>query len=331
MSLFWQELFRLQGTTLKTSSSYHPEIDGQTEVVNRCLEAYLRCFVSEQPKNWSYWVPWAKLWYNTTFHGATGKTPFEIVYGRTPPALVCFTQGETHVEVVAADLVDRDEAIRQLEYHLLRAQHQMKKFADKKRRFMQFEVGEWVFIKLRPHRQVTIARRINQKLAPWYYGPFLVVEKKGEVSYKVQLPESAKVHPVFHVSQLKKAIGNHVVEPTLPTELSLEEEDQEEPETVLATWEIPEGGTITKQWLIKWKGRTEEEAMWEDEGLLRSQFPYFSLEDKGVVAGGSNDRTPNKDGPANQHETIIEGARPKIWNVYVRRKKMGLGKEREVS
>ncbi|WVZ23343.1 hypothetical protein V8G54_001887 [Vigna mungo] len=322
MSLFWQELFRLQGTTLKMSSSYHPETDGQTEVVNRCLEAYLRCFVSEQPKNWSYSVPWAELWYNTTFHGATGKTPFEIVYGRTPPSLVRFTQGETCVEAVAADLVDRDEAIRQLKYHLLRAQQQMKKYADKKRRFMQLEVGEWVFIKLRPHRQSTIARRIIQKLAPRYYGPFLVVEKKGEVSYKVQLPESAKVHPVFHISHLKKASGNHAVEPTLPTELSLEEEDQEDPETVLATREIPEGGIIIKQWLVKWKGRTEEEATWEDEGLLRRQ---------GFVAGGSNDRTPNKDGPVNQQETIIEGARPKIWNVYVRRKKMGLGKEREES
>jgi len=56
------------------------------------------------------------------FHGSIGKTPFEVVYGRTPPLLVHFTQGETRVEIVAADLVDRDEAIRQLKYQLLRAQ-----------------------------------------------------------------------------------------------------------------------------------------------------------------------------------------------------------------
>jgi hypothetical protein len=58
ISLFWTELFRLQCTTLNMGSVYHPETDGQAEVVNRCLEVYLRCFASEQPKEWYYWVDW---------------------------------------------------------------------------------------------------------------------------------------------------------------------------------------------------------------------------------------------------------------------------------
>jgi len=205
----------------------------------------------------------------------------------------------------------------------------MKKFVDKKCRFMQLEVGEWVFVKLRPHRQQTIARRINQKLAPKYYGPFPIIQKIGAVSYKVQLPESTIVHPIFHISQLKKAIGNHVVEYVLPPELGIEEEGMEEPEAVLAVREISMEGTIINQWLMKWKGRTEEETTWEDEVLLQSQFPLFSLEDKAVVAEGGNDRTPNKGhivtkehGPVTQQGTIIDG-RPKIWNVYTRRKKVG--------
>jgi len=125
-------------------------------------------------QNWSYWIPWAELWYNTTFHASTAVTPFETVYGRNrkPPPLLRFLQGETRVEAV-------DEALRQLKQHLLKAQESMKMYADRKRRNLSFEKGEWVFLKLRPHRQQTIARRINQKLAPRFFSPFPVVERIG--------------------------------------------------------------------------------------------------------------------------------------------------------
>ncbi|MCI28900.1 Ty3/gypsy retrotransposon protein, partial [Trifolium medium] len=114
----------MQGTQLKMSTTYHPESDGQTEVVSRCLETYLRC-----------------------------KTPFEIVYGRLPPVLTRWLQGETKVEAVQRDLVDRDEAIRQLKAQLMRAQEKMKSQDDKKRTDRSFMVGKWVFVKLSAHRQ----------------------------------------------------------------------------------------------------------------------------------------------------------------------------------
>ncbi|KAI5423285.1 hypothetical protein KIW84_046321 [Lathyrus oleraceus] len=307
------------------SSSYHPETDGQTEVVNKCLKAYLRCFASEQPKNWSYWVSWAELWYNSTYHVTTDTTPFEVVYGRKPPPLIRFSQGETRVEAVASDLVDQGEALRKLKHNLLRAQQQMKKYADKKRRDVSFEMGEWVFLKLKPHRQQTVARRINQKLVSRYFGPYPILARVGAVSYKLKLPESARIHSVFHVSQLKKAVGNYTVEPELPVGLEVDDDDLEEPESLMALREIREGDRLVKQWIVKWKGRAVEDTTWVDESMLKSQFPHVSLEDKPIVAGVGNDRELDN-GPGAVPDVGLVTKRPITWKVYSRRK---VGQERE--
>jgi hypothetical protein len=80
-SNFWQELFKLQGTQLHLSTTYHPQTDGQTKVVNKCLETYLRCFASEKQHQWAQWLPLAEWWYNTSYHTTTRMTPFEAVYG----------------------------------------------------------------------------------------------------------------------------------------------------------------------------------------------------------------------------------------------------------
>jgi hypothetical protein len=80
ISNFWQEYFRLQGTQLHLDTTYHPQTNGQTEVVNKCLETYLSCFASERKNQWAQWLPLSKWWYNTSYHTTTHMTPFEGGY-----------------------------------------------------------------------------------------------------------------------------------------------------------------------------------------------------------------------------------------------------------
>lgn len=76
-SVFWKELFAKCETTLKHSSAYHPQTDGQLERVNQCLEMFLRCSMQDSPKQWKSWLPMAELWYNTSYHSAIKCSPFQ--------------------------------------------------------------------------------------------------------------------------------------------------------------------------------------------------------------------------------------------------------------
>ncbi|KAL6179353.1 hypothetical protein ACLB2K_050869 [Fragaria x ananassa] len=87
LSRFWESFFKLQGTKLCRSSAYHPQSDGQAEVVNRSLEHYLRCFVADRPSSWRTLLHWAEWWYNTSYHSTIKMSPFEALYGTPPPSV----------------------------------------------------------------------------------------------------------------------------------------------------------------------------------------------------------------------------------------------------
>lgn len=97
---FWKGLFSIHGTEFKLSSSYHQQTDGQSKVVNKCLETYLRCMCGENPKDWNAWLPTAEWWYNTHFHTPARITPYEIVYNQRPPLHLPYLPGESSNEVL---------------------------------------------------------------------------------------------------------------------------------------------------------------------------------------------------------------------------------------
>ena len=93
LNTFWKELFRLLGTELRMSFAYHPQFDGQTEVVNKCLETYLQCMMGECPKDSLKWLPLVEWWYNTNYHIAINTTPYQAIYGQPTPVICLIFQG----------------------------------------------------------------------------------------------------------------------------------------------------------------------------------------------------------------------------------------------
>ncbi len=121
------------------SSSYHPQFDGQIEVVNKSLEHYLRAFVVDKPSLWVEWLPLAEYWFNTNYHTSTKLSPFEILYGYLPPKLVEFVTGLTRVPAVEDLLEHRQQVMGILEHNLRAAQVRMKQHVDKHKSEREFE------------------------------------------------------------------------------------------------------------------------------------------------------------------------------------------------
>ena len=290
ISKFWQEFFKLSGSKIMLSSAYHPQTDDQTEVVNRCVEQYLRCFVHQWPRKWSTYLAWAEYWYNTTYHASTKMTPYQALYGRLPPLIPAYLEGLSLVHEVDQMLLHRDKLLHQLKTNLEISMNRMKQQADSKRRDIQFAVGDQVLLKLHPYRQQTVFKRAHQKLSSRYYGPYPILEKIGAVAYRLQLPPTAQIHPVFHVSLLKPYNGTPAVTPLDLPPLADNGVITLEPQQILDTRWIKRGDTFMEESLVHWKHLPHEKATWESTDTLCHQFPHLMLEDKHPLHGVGNDK-----------------------------------------
>lgn len=156
------------------------------------------------------------------------------------------------------------------------AQNKYTHYANKKIIEASFEVGDWVFLKLQPYRQLSVATRKNMKLAHKFFGPYQILEKVGKVAYKLDLPAGSQVHPVFHVSLLKKKVGCKYSVTTALPRLGSEGQFLVYPANLLERRMVKRGNTAVIQWLIQWSHSIPEDASWEDAVQLQEQYPDFN-------------------------------------------------------
>lgn len=192
------------------------------------------------------------------------------------PRQLCIpTHGRSHNDTIEDFQVKREALNALLQQAITQAQQKYKYYAHKKRQEKQFAVGDLVFLKLQPYRQMSVAIRRYLKLSHKYFGPYVVLERGGPVAYKLQLPTGSTVHPVFHVSMLKKKIGSKYTTTTALPKMGPEGQFLVFPYKLLQRRTVKRNNAAVVQWLIHWSHSIAEDATWEDAAVIVEQFPEF--------------------------------------------------------
>lgn len=243
-SQFWRALFTLLGSKLHMSTTDHPQSDGQTERVNRVVEDILRSYAQGQPRRWSELLPSVEFAINNATHSSTGYTPFYLNYLRHPrlplsldavpditktwdasfrgspsksPAPGALRKATS--AIVDSFHSDRMSLLAQVRDALADAQDNQRRFADANGRNHTdvFKVNDLVLLSTKSLPREAVSHALGCKLIPRFLGPYRVLDRIGEVSYRLELPPKLRLHPTFYVGRLKR----YEPSPEPPTEVAL--------------------------------------------------------------------------------------------------------------
>ncbi|GAU30442.1 hypothetical protein TSUD_392550 [Trifolium subterraneum] len=273
-SYFWHAFQKAMGTRLRMSSSNHPQTDGQSERTIQTLEDMLRACVLEDGGNWRKHLHLVEFAYNNSYHASIGMAPYEALYGRKCRTPLCWTEvGDKGV--LGPDIIQETTMkIKSVKEHMRVAQSRQKSYVDHRRRPIEFDEGDHVFLRVTPKLGLRGVFK-TKKLAP-------------------------RMHDVFHVSQLRKFIPD----PFVPVELEsndLQPDLTYQPDPirivdrdvkVLRNKEIP----VVK---VEWSQAPDGEFTWELESEMMKNYPYLLSE---IKPSSSLSFSPNKQ--TNTHITI---------------------------
>ena len=196
-SLLWEGLQKALALKLNLGTTFYPQTDGQSKCTIQILEDMLRACVIDFRGSWEDHLALIDFSYNNSYQASIQMAPFEALYGRPCRSPVCWTEvGER--SLLGPDFIrETTKNVKLIRQRLLTAQSRQKSYADKKRRTLDFEVGDHSFLCVSPKRGVLPFGQ-DKKLSPRFIGPFEVLERVGEVAYHLALPPHlSRVHYVF--------------------------------------------------------------------------------------------------------------------------------------
>jgi transposase InsO family protein len=289
ISDFWNEFCTRIGTKLKLSTANHPQTDGQTEIVNQYFDQRLRPYINYYQDDWDEWIPIVDYQQASLWHETTKQSPFLTEKGYEPRTsfdwqtpVSAKTPKERLNRMEAQALVERlHDSWKVAQSNMAQTQERYAKQANKHRRGVDFGVGDKVWVTTKHWKNDRPSKKLSQQMD----GPYEILEQIGH-SFKLKLPESIKVHPVFHAEKLRKDPSNPLPGQSNEEPAPLQVQDGQteyEVQEVLASKMFRD----VLKYRVQWKG-------WDPDP---DWYPASNLSNSPLVLQSFHQQNPTRPGP----------------------------------